>query len=79
AANVARFDSVEAFAKGADVDAIVIASPNNTHRDVLERLFAMDAAILCEKPLATTIEDARWIVERAAAHAKPFWTGMEYR
>ncbi|KQM92109.1 MULTISPECIES: Gfo/Idh/MocA family protein [Sphingomonas] len=76
---VARFDSVESFAKRADVDAIIIASPNNTHRDVLERLFAMDAAILCEKPLATTIDDARWIVERAAAHARPFWTGMEYR
>ncbi|KQN01417.1 Gfo/Idh/MocA family protein [Sphingomonas faeni] len=79
AANVARFDSVEAFAKSADVDAIIIASPNNTHRDVLERLFDMNAAILCEKPLATTIEDARWMVERAATHAKPFWTGMEYR
>lgn len=79
AAGVARFDSVAGFAAGAQVDAIVIASPNHTHREVLAPLFDMDAAILCEKPLATTLDDARWIVERAAAHARPFWTGMEYR
>ncbi|MFE8583719.1 Gfo/Idh/MocA family protein [Sphingomonas sp. NCPPB 2930] len=79
AANVTAYDSVEAFARDARVDAVVVASPNHTHRTVLEPLFDMDAAILCEKPLATTLADARWIVERAAGHARPFWTGMEYR
>lgn len=76
---VTAFDDVEAFARSAQVDAIVVASPNHTHRAVLEPLFGMDAAILCEKPLATTLADARWIVERAATHPRPFWTGMEYR
>jgi predicted dehydrogenase len=76
---VRTFDSVAAFAREARVDAIVVASPNHTHRDVLAPLFDMDAAILCEKPLATTLADARWIVARAAAHPRPFWTGMEYR
>ena len=76
---VERFDSVEAFAAGAQVDAVVVASPNHTHRAVLERLFDLPVAILCEKPLATTVADARWIVERAATHPQPFWTGMEYR
>ena len=79
AEGVARFDSVEAFAARAEVDAVVVASPNHTHRAVLERLFDRDVAILCEKPLATTIADARWIVDRAARHPRPFWTGMEYR
>jgi predicted dehydrogenase len=75
----ARFASVEAFAEQAEVDAVVIASPNNTHRDVLAPLFERGLAILCEKPLATTIPDARWIVEQAEASSAPFWTGMEYR
>jgi predicted dehydrogenase len=35
--------------------------------------------ILCEKPLATTIADARDIAARAAAHDGVFWVGMEYR
>jgi predicted dehydrogenase len=36
-------------------------------------------AILCEKPLATTIEDARWIRDATRGREAPFWTGMEYR
>ncbi len=79
AASVARFDSADAFARGAQVDAVVIASPNFTHREVLAPLLDRDIAILCEKPLATTLADARWIVERASGRAAPFWTGMEYR
>lgn len=76
---VESFADVATFARTAQVDAIVVATPNHTHRAVLESLFGMDAAILCEKPLATTLADARWIVERAAAHPRAFWTGMEYR
>ncbi|MET3471010.1 putative dehydrogenase [Novosphingobium sp. 1529] len=61
------------------IDAVVVASPNFTHRAVLEPLLASDVAILCEKPLCTTMADARWVVEQAAARRAPFWTGMEYR
>ena len=79
AGGVAVFDSAEAFAKGSEVDAIVIASPNFTHRSVLEPLLDTDAAILCEKPLCTTMADARWVVDRVKQRAAAFWTGMEYR
>jgi myo-inositol 2-dehydrogenase / D-chiro-inositol 1-dehydrogenase len=76
---VARFDSAEALAEKGEVDAVIVVSPNFTHRAVLEPLFERKLAILCEKPVATTIPDARWIVDRAAASPAPFWTGMEYR
>jgi len=62
-----------------DVDALVIASPNHTHRAVLEDAFATGKHLLVEKPLCTTVEDARWVVERAAAHPGVVWTAMEYR
>jgi predicted dehydrogenase len=74
-----RYRSVEELAAKGEVDAVIVASPNHTHREVLAPLFEAGVAILCEKPLATTIEDARWIVEQAEAHPAPFWTGMEYR
>ncbi len=61
------------------LDVVIVSSPNHTHREVLEPLFDTDLHILCEKPLATTIEDARWIRDRAAAHRGVFWTAMEYR
>ena len=80
-----RADQATAFADSAAlarsglVDAVIVASPNNTHRRVLEPLFDAGLPILCEKPLATTLEDARWVVERAARSDAPFWTAMEYR
>ncbi|MEH3035585.1 MAG: Gfo/Idh/MocA family oxidoreductase [Sphingomonas adhaesiva] len=76
---VQAFDSAAALAQSGLVDAVIVASPNNTHREVLTPLFDAGLAILCEKPLATTIEDARWIVEQAEASQAPFWTAMEYR
>jgi myo-inositol 2-dehydrogenase/D-chiro-inositol 1-dehydrogenase len=79
AEGVARFDTVEAMLAADMVDAVMIVSPNFTHRTVLEPLFGRPIAILCEKPLCTTVEDARWAMQRAADHPAVFWTGMEYR
>ena len=76
---VRTFETSEALATSGLVDAVIVASPNFTHRQVLEPLFAAGLHILCEKPLCTTLEDARWAVERAQAHEPVFWTGMEYR
>ena len=78
-------DGVRAFSGSAELaasglcDAVIVASPNYTHRDVLVPLFDAGLHILCEKPLATKVEDARWIVDRAAQSPGIFWTAMEYR
>jgi myo-inositol 2-dehydrogenase / D-chiro-inositol 1-dehydrogenase len=82
---VSNADGITSFANSAElaasglVDAVIVASPNYTHRDVLAPLFDAGLNILCEKPLATTIDDARWIVARAAETPGVFWTAMEYR
>lgn len=81
----AKADGVRSYSSAAElaaadgIDAVVVASPNHTHRQVLEPLFDAGLHILCEKPLATTIDDARWVVERAAKAPGLFWTAMEYR
>lgn len=79
AAGVTQFANAAELAASGLVDAVIVASPNYTHRTVLEPLFDAGLHILCEKPLATTIADARWIVERAAQTPGVFWTAMEYR
>ena len=76
---VATYATVEAMLAGSRLDAVLIVSPNFTHRAVLEPLFATNIAILCEKPLCATVGDARWVAQRAAARDAVFWTGMEYR
>jgi predicted dehydrogenase len=79
ASSVENFADSAALARSGLVDAVIVASPNYTHRSVLEPLLDAGVAILCEKPLATTLDDARWVAERAAQHSAPFWTAMEYR
>jgi myo-inositol 2-dehydrogenase / D-chiro-inositol 1-dehydrogenase len=76
---VPTYAEPEAMLAGEGVDAVIVASPNHTHRRILETLFDAGVHILCEKPLCTTVEDARWVVERAAAARSVFWTAMEYR
>ncbi|WP_309127297.1 Gfo/Idh/MocA family oxidoreductase [Microbacterium sp.] len=46
----------EALAWGPD--AVVIAAENARHRELVESAAAVGAHVLCEKPLATTVEDA---------------------
>ena len=45
------------------VDGVVIASANARHRQLVELAAGADVDVLCEKPLATTVEDARAIVD----------------
>ena len=76
---VRSYSNAAELAAAGNIDAVIVASPNHTHREVLGPLFDAGLHILCEKPLATTLDDARWIVERAAQAPGIFWTAMEYR
>ncbi len=76
---VATYETVEQMLAEAALDAVLVVSPNYTHRTVLEPLFAAGLHILCEKPLCTTVLDARWAADQAKTHHGVFWTGMEYR
>lgn len=49
-----------------DVDAVVIASPDDTHEDYVLACLAAGKPMLCEKPLATTTAGCRRIVETEA-------------
>jgi predicted dehydrogenase len=60
-------------------DAFVVASPNHTHRAVLDDLLEAGQPVLVEKPLCTTLEDCQAVLARAARGAAPVWVAMEYR
>ena len=67
------------------LDAVVIASPPWLHRDQLHDAIRAGTHILCEKPIATTLEDCREMVGMAeghhkvvqAGHSKRFETGFQ--
>ena len=61
--NEARFfPSYEALLE-AKPDGVIICTENNRHRPLVEMAAARGVHLLCEKPIATTLEDARAIVE----------------
>jgi predicted dehydrogenase len=75
---VAFTDHRELLASGL-CDAVVIASPNHTHAEVLEDALATDLHVLVEKPLCTTIEDCRTVLDMAQGRSAVTWVGLEYR
>lgn len=54
-----------------EVDALVVATPAATHEPLVLRALAAGKPVLCEKPLTTTPEAARRIVEAEAALDRP--------
>lgn len=60
-------------------DALVIATPNHTHIDILMDALATDHHILVEKPLCTTVPDCRKVIEGARGRNAVTWVGLEYR
>ena len=62
--------SAEAVITDPAVGAVVIASPGDTHADLVLACIAADKPVLCEKPLATTSESARKAMEAEVAHGR---------
>lgn len=73
------FESVEAALDTAGWDAAVVVTPPPSHRPLAEQLLRSGKHVLLEKPLATTIEDARALVEIAAETGRTLMVAQNYR
>ena len=60
------------------VEAVVIASPQDTHYDIALAAFALGKPVLCEKPLAETVEKARAMTKAAQDAAVANMMGFNY-
>ena len=67
----------EFFALG--FDAVVIASSAGAHKENLFAAAEHGMAVLCEKPLAITDEDAQSMVDEMCRRDLPFYAGFVYR
>lgn len=63
--NSPLFESYEALL-AAKPDAVLVCSENSKHRELVELAAAAGVHILCEKPIATTIEDAQAMIDACA-------------
>lgn len=62
-----------------DVDAVVIATPNDTHATIALAAIAAGKHVLCEKPLALNAVDARAMAEAAETAGVRHMTAFTYR
>ncbi len=60
------------------VEAVVIASPQHTHRAIAEMAFELGKPVLCEKPLGASLEDSRAMVAAAEASGQINMVGFNY-
>ncbi len=70
-------DYDELFAWGPD--AVVVCSENARHRPLTERAAAAGAHVLCEKPLATTLDDAEAMIAACARAGVSLMTAYPVR
>ena len=73
------FSDHRALLESGLVDAVVVATPNDTHAAVLKDVLATDIAALIEKPLATTMEDCKAITSWSEGRNALTWMALEYR
>ena len=60
------------------VEAIVIASPQSTHRAISEAAFALGKPVFCEKPLGASLEDSKAMVAAAESSGMVNMSGFNY-
>ncbi|GAA0475969.1 Gfo/Idh/MocA family oxidoreductase [Parasphingorhabdus litoris] len=63
----------------ASLDAIIIAAPNHEHYAIMQAVMQHPIAILLEKPMCTTVPDAKALHEAARTYPNLLWVGLEYR
>ena len=69
----------EALIQSADVDAVVIGTPTDTHYDLILQAAAAGKAIFCEKPVDMSADRIRDCMEAVAKANVPFLTAFNRR
>lgn len=79
AAGARAFASAEALCASPDIDAVFITSPDAVHGEHAQLAFAHGKAVLCEKPLTATVDQAEAMLAAAEASGTLFGVAHHYR
>jgi predicted dehydrogenase len=71
--------SWQAIAAAPDIDIVSVVVANPLHREIVEGLLDAGKHVLCEKPLAPSVEDAEAMVAAAAASPQETAVGFTFR
>ena len=77
--DIHAYNNVSAMLQDPQLEAVIITTPDFTHREMLEKILEAGKHVLCEKPMATTIEDALEMTKRAMASTQVVQIGFMLR
>jgi predicted dehydrogenase len=77
--NATRAATAEEIICAEDVDVVHVCAPNHLHHDLVLAALAAGKHVVCEKPLATTVEEADELVAAAAQTAQVTAVPFVYR
>ncbi|UYN99969.1 MAG: inositol 2-dehydrogenase [Devosia sp.] len=75
-AEVRTIDAIEA---AADIDAVIICTPTDTHADLIERFARAGKAIFCEKPIDLDVERVKQCLKTVDAEGATLMVGFNRR
>jgi scyllo-inositol 2-dehydrogenase (NADP+) len=73
------FPDVESLLKGADAEAVIVASYSNTHAPISIAALKSGRAALCEKPIADSVADAKKMLATAEKTGQKLFVHHNYR
>ena len=71
--------TIEQILKSADVDAVVICTPTDTHADLIEKFSNAKKAIFCEKPIDLSVKRVQECLKVVAANKTTLMVGFNRR
>lgn len=77
--NITATTNLEEVLSDREVKLIFVTASNEAHRELSLRAMEAGKAVMCEKPIATTLADARQMVETAEAKGVFLQIGFELR
>ena len=73
------YRSADELIAAPDIDVVVITTPDHTHTEIALSAMAPGKHVICEKPVATTIEGANRLLEASRSFKQSFLVGFVLR
>lgn len=73
------YDDIEDVLRYANVDAVIICTPNHLHEIHVTSALAAGAHVLCERPLALNVAGVERVLQASEKHGRRVMVGMNHR
>jgi predicted dehydrogenase len=77
--NAKAFADYKTLAENSEIDAVIVATPPDSHPEIAEFFMNRGVHVLCEKPLCLSVEEARKMIETADEKDVVFTMATKFR